>query len=381
MAEKRDYYEVLGVSKSAGEDEIKKTYRKLAKQFHPDMNAGDKNSEAKFKEVSEAYEVLSDPQKRAQYDQFGHAGPQMGGFGGGFGNMDFGDIGDIFENFFGGSGFGRSGRQRSSSGPSRGADLKYNIQIAFEEAAFGIEKEIKLNKMENCGTCKGTGAKEGTTAEKCRHCGGSGQVQVKQSTPFGQFVNVKTCEVCRGEGKVIANPCAACGGSGKIRKSVNIKVKIPAGIDDEQTISLRGEGEPGSRGGPSGDLYITVRIKGHSVFQRKGNDVICEVPITFVQAVLGSEIDVPTLDGKVRYNMPEGTQTGTVFRLKNKGIPFLRGGGRGDQYVKVNIEVPKKLNEKQKSIIRSFAEASGDEVHEQRKNFIKKMKDAFGVQW
>lgn len=376
MANKRDYYEVLGIDKNAPEAEIKKAYRKLAKQHHPDINQGDKTSEAKFKEVSEAYEVLSDSQKRARYDQYGHAAtdPNAGGFGGGFSDFDFGGIGDIFETFFGGSGFGKS--SKAKNGPQKGTDLKYSVEIAFEEAAFGIEKEISINRMENCSTCKGTGAKAGTTPQTCKHCNGSGQVQYKQSSPFGQFVNVKACDVCRGEGKINIDPCNTCNGKGKVKNSVKLKINIPAGIDDGQTISLRGEGEPGTKGGPSGDLYINVRVRQHSIFQRQGTDVVCEIPITFVQAALGVELEVPTLDGRVKYTIPEGTQTGSVFRLKNKGIPFLRGSGRGDQYVKVNIEVPKKLKEKQKALLKEFADLSGDDFHEQRKSFFNKMKDA-----
>jgi molecular chaperone DnaJ len=380
MAEKRDYYEVLGVQKGASDAEIKKAYRKQAKRYHPDVNSGDKVAEAKFKEANEAYEILSDSQKRAQYDQFGHAGIDpngFGGFGGGFSDVDFGGIGDIFETFFGGGGFGRS--SKSKNGPQKGADLKYAVEITFKEAAFGVEKEVSVNRMENCPTCKGSGSMPGTSPSTCKHCNGSGQIQYKQSTPFGQFVNVKACDVCRGEGKIITSPCSTCNGKGKVRNSAKIKFNIPAGIDDSQTISLRGEGEPGTKGGPAGDLYITVRVKPHTLFQRQGNDVICEIPITFVQAALGSELEVPTLDGKVKYSIPEGTQTGSIFRLKAKGIPFLRGNGRGDQYVKVTVEVPKKLNEKQKTILKGFADISGDDVHEQRKSFFDKMKNALGI--
>lgn len=380
VANKRDYYEVLNVDKNASDADIKKAYRSLAKKYHPDVNPGDEAAEAKFKEINEAYEVLSDSKKRAQYDQFGHAGMDPNGFGGfgggGFGDFDFGGIGDIFESFFGGTGFGRS---RSRSGPQKGADLKYAIEVDFDEAAFGVEKEISINRMEVCATCGGSGTKSGTSASTCKHCNGTGQVQYKQSTPFGQFVNVKTCDVCRGEGKIITDPCQTCNGRGRIRKNVNIKVRVPAGIDDGQMISLRGEGEPGTRGGPPGDLFISIRVKPHVLFQRQGNDVVCEIPITFIQAALGAELEVPTLDGKVRYNIPEGTQTGTVFRLRGKGIPSLRGSGRGDQYVKVNVEVPKKLNEKQKEVLKQFAELIGDEVHEQRKGFFDKMKDALGM--
>ena len=376
---RRDFYEVLGVDRNASDAEIKKAYRKLAKQYHPDLNPGDKTAEAKFKEINEAYEVLGDAQKRARYDQFGYAGVDPNGFGSagaGFGDFDFGGIGDIFESFFGG-GFGRSSRSRN--GPQKGADLKYSVEISFEEAAFGVERDITISRHESCSACGGSGAKAGTSPVVCKKCGGTGQVQYKQSTPFGQFVNVKTCDACRGEGKIIMNPCPACGGKGRVRKSVKIKLKIPAGIDDGQTISLRGEGDPGTRGGPSGDLYVTVNVKAHVLFKRQGNDVVCEIPITFVQAALGAELEVPTLDGKVKYDLPEGTQTGSIFRLKGKGIPYLRGNGRGDQYVKVEVEVPKRLNEKQKELLKQFSEISGNEVHDQRKGFFDKMKDAFGV--
>lgn len=377
---KRDFYEVLGVSKDSSDADIKKAYRKLAKQYHPDVNPGDKSAEAKFKEASAAYEILSDQQKKARYDQYGHAGVDPNGFGGagaGFGDFDFGGIGDIFESFFGGSGFGRTTKSRS--GPQKGADLKYAMEISFEEAAFGLERELAINRHESCGTCGGSGAKAGTNPTTCAQCSGTGQVQYKQSTPFGQFVNVKTCDACRGEGKIISSPCPACSGKGKVRKSVKIKLNIPAGIDDGQTMSLRGEGDPGSKGGPAGDLFVTISVKPHGIFKRQGNDVVCEMPITFVQAALGIELEVPTLDGKVKYSMPEGTQTGSIFRLKGKGIPYLRGNGRGDQYVKVEIDVPKKLNEKQKAALREFAEISGDDVHEQRKGFFDKMKDALGM--
>lgn len=380
MASKRDYYEVLGVSKSASDADIKKAYRKLAKQYHPDINPGNKEAEAKFKEINEAYEVLGDAQKRAQYDQFGHAGFEQGGFGGFGGFSDFGDFGgfgDIFETIFGGGFGGRTSRTRR--GPQKGADLKSSVEISFEEAAFGVEKEISIHRMETCDKCEGSGSKPGTKASTCQHCNGTGQIQYKQRTPFGQFVNIKTCDVCHGEGKVITNPCDACNGKGRIRRQKKIKINVPAGIDDGQTMRLEGEGEPGIKGGPSGDLFISVRVKPHAIFQRQGNDVICEMPITFVQAALGTELEVPTLDGRVKYNVPEGTQTGSVFRLKNKGIPFLRGSGRGDQYVKVHVEVPKKLNEKQKALLREFAELSGDEVYEQRKSFFDKMKDALGM--
>ena len=377
---KRDYYEVLEIGREASDTDIKKAYRKLAKQYHPDVNPGDKTAEAKFKEVSEAYEVLSDNQKKSRYDQFGHAGVDPNSFGGagaGFGDFDFGGIGDIFESFFGGGGFGRSSRSRS--GPQKGTDLKYSLEITFEQSAFGTEKEISINRYESCTSCKGSGAKNGTSPTTCKHCNGTGQVQYKQNTPFGQFVNVKACDVCRGEGKIIIDPCPKCNGKGKVRKTVKKTVGVPAGIDDGQTLSMRGEGDPGVKGGPAGDLYITINVKPHAIFKRQGNDVVCEMPITFTQAALGAELEVPTLDGRVKYDIQEGTQTGSIFRLKGKGIPHLRGNGRGDQYVKVEIDVPKKLNEKQKELLREYAEISGDETCENRKSFFNKMKDALGM--
>ncbi len=379
MAEKKDYYEILGVNRSASDSEIKKAYRLLAKKYHPDVNSGDKAAEARFKEVSQAYEVLSDPQKKARYDQFGHAGVDPNGFGGfgGFEDFDLGGFGDIFESFFGNMGFGTSGRRRN--GPQKGADLKVSVTISFEEAAFGVEKEVSVSRFEDCSDCKGTGASEGTQPETCDNCKGTGQVQYRQNTPLGQFVNVRTCSQCQGEGKVIKNPCTSCSGQGRIRKTRRVKVQIPAGIDDDQVISLRGEGDPGVRGGPPGDLYIVVDVKPHSLFKREGYNVICEVPITFTQAALGAELEIPTLDGKVRYEIPEGTQTGTVFRLKNKGIQSLRGHGRGDQYVKINIEVPKSLTDRQKELLREFAELTGEEAHDMRRSFFEKMKDALGM--
>jgi molecular chaperone DnaJ len=380
MAGKRDYYEVLGVEKGASDAEIKKAYRKLAKQYHPDMNPGDKAAEAKFKEINEAYEVMSDSQKRAQYDQFGHAATDGSGFGGfgGFGDFDFGGFGDIFETFFGGGGFG--GRtSRSTRDPQRGSDLKQTLEISFEEAAFGVNKEIIVNRMDVCTTCSGSGSKPGHQPATCHQCNGTGQVQYKQRTPFGQFVNIKTCDVCHGEGKIITQPCVSCGGKGRVRKHIKLEVGIPAGIDDGQILPVRGQGEPGVKGGPSGDLFLSIRVKPHPFFKRNGFDVYCEVPITFVQAALGAEIEVPTLDGKEKLAIPEGTQTATVFRFKGKGIPVLRETRRGTQHVKVNVEVPKKLSEKQKEILRQFAELTGDEVHEQRKSFFDKMKDALGM--
>ncbi len=380
MAEKRDYYEILGINKGATADEIKKAYRKVAKKYHPDVNSGDAGAEAKFKEANEAYAVLSDLDKKSKYDQFGHDGVDPNGFGGagGYGDFDFGGFGDIFETFFGGgAGFSTSSGRRN--GPQKGRDIRAGVEITFEQAAFGVEKQVDIFRMENCYKCNGSGAKAGTEPKTCSVCNGTGQVQYKQRTPFGQFVNVKTCDNCHGQGTIIASPCAACHGKGKVRKAKKIKVNIPAGIDDGQTISLRGEGEPGIKGGMGGDLYITVSVKTHPLFQRQGNDVICEIPITFVDATLGAEIEVPTLDGKVKYSIHEGTQTGSVFRLKNKGITNIRGYGRGDQYVKVVVEVPKNLTTRQKELLREFASLDGENTHERRKGFFDKMKGALGI--
>ncbi|MBC7765777.1 MAG: molecular chaperone DnaJ [Hyphomonadaceae bacterium] len=371
---KRDYYEVLGVDRGASDDQLKKAYRKLAKQYHPDVNQENKGAEAKFKEANEAYEVLSDVQKRSRYDQFGHAGvdPNFGaGGGGGYGGAGFGDfdISDIFEGFFGGG-----GRQRRN-GPQKGRDLSQRVEITFEEAAFGVEKEISIFKQEKCDNCAGTGAKAGTAAKPCSTCHGSGQVQMRQNTILGQVMTTKTCDHCHGEGKIIEQPCNVCRGKGTVGKGKKIKVNIPKGIDDGQTISLRGEGEPGARGGPFGDLYIEVRVKSHTLFKRQDFNVVIELPVTFVQAALGAELEVPTLDGKVKYTMPEGTQTGSVFRLKGKGIPHLRDNGRGDQFIKVTVEVPKNLSGKQKEILKQFQEADKGNSHEQVKKFFDKVKD------
>ncbi|MGO3167790.1 molecular chaperone DnaJ [Senegalia sp. (in: firmicutes)] len=380
---KRDYYEILGVGKNADEKEIKGAYRKLAKKYHPDLNPDDKESETKFKEASEAYEVLSNSEKRQRYDQFGHEGVNgqgAGGFGGGFSGQgfDFGDIfGDVFGDIFGGGGGGfSSGRRRN--GPRKGADIKVALDISFKEAAFGVEKKIDIRRTEECSKCHGTGAKSDSDKKTCSTCNGEGQVKQAQNTPFGQFVNVKTCPTCDGTGEIISDPCTKCNGTGTEKKTKRITINVPAGVDTGSVIPLREEGEPGEKGGPRGDLYIYINVLPHEIFMRDGNDVILEFPITFVQATLGDEVEVPTLDGKVKYKINEGTQTGTVFRLKNKGIPSVRGYGRGDQYVKVVIEVPKNLNDDQKDILRKFAEETGETVHEQKKGFFDKVKDIFG---
>ncbi len=381
MAEtKRDYYEVLGVQKNATDEELKKAYRQLAKKYHPDANPNNKEeAEKKFKEVNEAYEVLSDKQKRSMYDQFGHSGPNgyssdfsgfsgfdgFSGFGGGNGGFDV-DLGDIFSSFFGGS--TRSQRQ---NGPVRGRDLRVRIEIAFEEAAFGITKEITINRDEQCDTCHGSGCKPGTTTETCKVCNGSGQVKSVQNTILGSFSSVRTCEHCGGSGKIISNPCVDCKGRGTVRKQRKIKVNIPAGIDNGQIISLRGEGEPGLRGGGPGDLYITVSVKPHSVFTRKGDSLFCNVHISFAQAALGAIIDVPTLSGVEQYDLAEGTQTGSIFTLKGKGIKNINGRGTGDLYFTVIVDVPKKLNSEQRDLLKKFAEISGEKFDTgKRKRFF-----------
>ena len=375
MAEKRDYYEVLGIQKGASEDEIKKAYKKLARKYHPDMNPGDKEAEEKFKEVNEANEVLSDPEKKARYDQFGFAGvdPNYGaGAGGGAygGGFDFGDLGDIFGSFFGG-GFG-GGQRRNPNAPQRGESIRASVSVSFTEAAFGCEKSVTLERSEQCPTCKGNGCAPGTTPEICPDCHGTGTVQTRRQTPMGVFASNGPCRKCGGTGRLMHQPCPDCRGTGAVRKRKTIKVNIPAGIDHGQTISLRGQGNAGRNGGPAGDLLITVMVQPHELFRRDGVDVFCEAPITFAQAVLGAELEIPTIDGKVKYSIPEGTQTGTVFRLKGKGIPVLNGRGRGDQYVTVTIETPRNLNKEQKEALRRFSETLGESNYEKRKSFFKK---------
>ena len=376
--QKRDYYEVLGVQKGASEPDIKKAYRKLAKENHPDLNPGDKEAEARFKEINEAYEILSDSDKRARYDQFGFAGvdpnyaAQNGGYGAGFdGGFDFGDLGDIFGSFFGG-GFG--GGTRSRTGPQRGESLRMALTITFEEAAFGCEKEVSLERVEQCETCSGTGAAPGTSPETCSNCGGTGTVQQRRQTPMGVFATTSPCPRCGGKGKIIPSPCKDCGGSGQVRKHKTVKVSIPAGIDNGQIISLRGQGNAGKNGGPAGDLKIVVSVQRHQLFRRDGADVYCDAPITFTQAVLGGELEIPTIDGKVKYDIPEGTQTGTTFRLRGKGIPNVNGRGRGDQYVTVNIETPRNLNREQKEALRKFSETLKESNYKERKSFFDKFK-------
>lgn len=382
MSDKRDYYEVLGVAKGAGDSEVKKAYRKLAKQFHPDMNPGDEAAEHKFKEATEAYEVLSDSEKRAKYDQFGHAafanggGGGAGGYGGGFGDM--GDIfGDIFGDFFGGGG---GSRRRNPNAPTKGANLRASMTLNFEEAVFGVDKDMNITVSEVCETCHGNGAKPGTKPETCNVCHGSGQVRYNQQTLFGNVQSVKTCHVCNGSGKMIKEKCPTCHGAGYEKKKKKISVSIPAGIDHGQTIRLKGKGEPGTNGGPRGDVLLTIYVKQHEHLVRDGYDIYYEMPISFVQAALGDELEVPTLDGNVKYDMKAGTQTHTRFRLRGKGVPHLNNERiRGDQYVTVLVDVPKKLNADQQKILRDFADISGDEVNAPngKKGFFDKMKDSF----
>jgi len=384
LADKKDFYEVLGVDRGASDDEIKKAYRKAAKKYHPDLHPNDEDAAAKFKEVGEAYEVLSNSEKRARYDQFGHAGvdPNFGaggggayggGFGGGFG--DFGDLGDIFSSFFGG-GFGGGGRSNPNA-PRRGNDTSTTVNLSFEEAAKGCKKNIKVTRIEACEDCSGSGAEKGSTPKTCSVCHGSGQVRRVQQTPFGAMQSTAVCDACRGSGKIIDKPCKSCSGKGRIRKTVEKVIDIPAGIDDGQIINLRGGGDAGINGGPSGDLRVNVNVRPHPIFERDGFDVYCEIPITFTQAALGDEITVPTLDGKVKFTIHEGTQPGDEFKLKGKGIKRLNYSGFGDQYVKIVLEVPKNLSKKQKELLKEFEQETDDKNYNKRKTFFDKIKDLF----
>ena len=374
MAEKRDYYESLGLQKGAGDDEIKKAYRKLAKEYHPDLHPGDKAAEEKFKEIGEAYEVLSDPDKKAKYDRYGHAAfDPSAGFGGGgaggFGGFD--DLGDILGSIFGG-GFGGGGVRRN--GPMRGENVRARLAITFEEAAFGCSKDVSITRIEDCDDCGGSGAAKGTVPETCPKCHGSGQVSAQQRTPFGVMATTTSCRNCGGTGKIVKTPCSRCSGKGKIRRQRTISVNIPAGIDDGQTISLRGQGHTGANGGPAGDMLITVSVKTHALFDRDNTSVLLALPVSFVQAALGAEVEVPTLDGKVKLTIPEGTQTGSVFRLRGKGIPHLNSSARGDQFVTVNIETPTNLTKEQKELLRQFGDTlAGGKASKEPKGKKKKL--------
>ena len=382
MAEKKDYYEILGVSKTATDDEIKKAYRRLAKKYHPDLNPNNPEAEARFKEAGEAYQILSNPETRAKYDQFGHAAfdaasGYSGGAGSGFGGFGS-DVNDIFDSIFGG-GFGGFGGNRGGRTPQRGADLRASLEISFEEAVFGTEKDITINKSVPCDACEGTGSKSKET-KRCSVCGGTGQVQVKQNTPFGQFMNVKTCDKCGGTGKAVDDPCQVCRGKGFVRKAVKVHVKIPAGIDNGQAISISGMGEPGSKGGAPGNLLVSVRIRPHKILQRDGYDIHVEKTISVAQAALGDTIKIETIDGLVELNIPEGTQSGVSLRMRGKGVPKLQSSGRGDQYVHLTVEIPKHLTEKQKELLREFDAAMGGTLQktegetQERKSFFGKKK-------
>ena len=390
MAEKRDYYEVLGIGKNATDAEIKSAYRKLAKKYHPDLNPGNKEAEEKFKEVNEANDVLSDPQKRQRYDQFGFAGVDpnyaaangggAGGFGGGFGGVDLGDIfGDIFGGGFGGgfSGFGGGSSTRTANAPRKGHDIQASVILTFEEAAHGCSKKITINRQDTCPDCGGTGAAKGTSPETCPDCGGRGYVVTQQRTPFGVMQSQQPCPDCGGRGTIIRNPCKTCRGTGKTAARKSLEINIPAGIDDDQNIALRGQGDAGSNGGPAGDVIVHVTVKADPMFERDGYDVTIHVPITFSQAVLGDDVEVPTVDGRIVQHIPEGTQSGTKFRLRGQGIQYLNGRGRGDQYVIVDVEIPKKVTRAQREALKAFEDSMKEDNYEKRKGFFKNLRDRF----
>ena len=390
MAEKRDYYEVLGIGKNATDAEIKSAYRKLAKKYHPDLNPGNKEAEEKFKEVNEANDVLSDPQKRQRYDQFGFAGVDpnyaaangggAGGFGGGFGGVDLGDIfGDIFGGGFGGgfSGFGGGSSTRTANAPRKGHDIQASVILTFEEAAHGCSKKITINRQDTCPDCGGTGAAKGTSPETCPDCGGRGYVVTQQRTPFGVMQSQQPCSHCGGRGTIIRNPCKTCRGTGKNAARKSLEINIPAGIDDDQNIALRGQGDAGSNGGPAGDVIVHVTVKADPMFERDGYDVTIHVPITFSQAVLGDDVEVPTVDGRIVQHIPEGTQSGTKFRLRGQGIQYLNGRGRGDQYVIVDVEIPKKVTRAQREALKAFEDSMKEDNYEKRKGFFKNLRDRF----
>lgn len=374
MPDKKDYYEVLGVARTATEDELKKAYRKLAKQYHPDLNPGNKEAEARFKEANEAYAVLSDPEKRRVYDQYGHAGIDGQGFGG-FNGAGFDiDLEDLFGSFFGG--FGGGSRRRS--GPQRGANLKYRMNLDFMEAAFGVERTITINKEDVCDVCHGTGTRDGSAPERCATCHGTGQVNQRQQTMFGTVMTSRPCPTCGGKGTVVKNPCTACGGRGKRQKSKQLPVRVPAGINEGEMLTMRGEGEPGSQGGPYGDLYIEVHIRPHPVFQRDGNNTYCEIPITFPQAALGCELEVPTIDGPYLFQLKEGTQPNDKFTIRGKGIPYVnRSNARGDHVFRVILEVPRHLGDNQKELLRQFDQTCSDSNYQKRGSFFSKIKELF----
>ncbi|MCR5035584.1 MAG: molecular chaperone DnaJ [Clostridia bacterium] len=386
MADKRDYYEVLGLQKGATDDEIKKAFRKLAMKYHPDKNPGDKEAEEKFKEINEAYAVLSDPEQKSKYDRYGHAGVDPNAFQGFEGFGGFEDIFNMFGGAFGGGGFGGGGfggfggfggSQRSRSAARKGSDIQKQMTISFEDAAFGATKKIKLTKYVKCKTCGGTGASPGTSKKACPRCGGTGEIRTQQQTPLGSFMSVSPCPDCGGSGQINESPCADCGGTGRVKDTVNISVNIPAGVDNDSVIPIRGQGEPGINGGPDGDLYIVLRVKDHKLFERRGTDLWLDIPISFEQAALGDEIIVPTLEEKIKYKVPAGTQPGTVFRLKGKGIKSLRSNRKGDLYVKVYLEVPTKLSKAQKKAIQDMGKTVTGECYQKKSGFMDSIKEFF----
>ena len=385
MAEKRDYYEVLGLKKGASEDEIKKAFKSMARKYHPDLHPDDKEAAEKFKEINEAYEVLSDSEKRARYDQFGHAGvdPNYGGGAGagGFGGFGgFGDVGDIFDSIFGG-GFGGFGGGRSTASsanaPPRGGDVKANGTIDFMEASKGAKKKMRVTHMVKCDQCSGTGADANTKTSSCTECHGQGSVRVNQRTPFGVISTTKVCPRCGGKGKIVTNPCSKCRGSGRQRVTTDIELKIPAGIDNGQILRVSGQGDAGLNGGPNGDLNVSVTVRPHELFTRSGNDIFCEIPISYAQAVLGDKVTVPTIKGKVEYEIPEGTQSGTKFRLRGEGVKYLGRESYGDQYVTVVVEVPKRLTKQQKELLKKFDDCLEEKNQAKRQNFFEKLKRRF----
>ncbi len=380
MAEqKRDYYEVLGINKGASEDEIKKAYRRMAKQYHPDLHPGDKEAEARFKEVGEAYEVLSDGEKKARYDQYGHAGVDpnfgagAGGWGGGgnWGGVDI-DLGDIFSSFFGGG-----GRRANPNAPRQGSDVSVGVIISFEEAAKGCRKQVEIRRVQPCSDCNGSGAAKGTSASTCPVCHGTGQETRGQRTPFGVIQTQTVCSRCNGKGKIIETPCRSCNGVGQVRVAETVGINIPAGIDDGQVITVRGKGNSGLNGGPAGDLDVQVSVRPHPIFERRGYDLLCELPLTFSQLALGGEIQLPTLDGKLDYTLKEGTQPEDIIRIKGKGIPYVNGRGQGDLIATISVEIPKNLNAKQKELLRQFEESMGEKNYQKRQSFFEKLKDMF----
>lgn len=382
MADKRDYYEVLGLQKGASDDEIKKAFRKLAMKYHPDKNPGDKKAEEKFKEINEAYAVLSDPEQKSKYDKFGHAGIDPNSFEGGFGGFGgFEDIFNMFGGAFGGSGFGGfggfGGGQKNRNVARKGNDIQKSMTISFKEAAFGTTKRIKLTKYVKCKTCGGTGAAPGTTKKPCPRCGGTGEIRTQQQTPLGAFMSVSPCPDCGGTGEINESPCKDCGGTGRVKDTVSISVNIPAGVDNDSVIPIRGQGEPGINGGADGDLYIVLNVKPHKLFERRGTDLWLEIPISFEQAALGDEIVVPTLEEKIKYKVPPGTQPGTVFRLKGKGIKSVRSNRKGDLYVKVYLEVPTKLNKSQKQAIKNMSKVVSDDCYSKKAGFMDSIKEFF----